>query len=227
MAKQKRMYMDDKQVTSLILRDMDANKGKDKKVVSEELAIAFMTIQEKILNKPNFKNYYGMVKDLMRSSGTYLFLTNWYKFKPYRVKNNFKKVETGNFILEKGLQKDNKLIMNRCFKEYEMLEIHNRTYSVKECKKLEDNRFLITFYNKLKCDINPGDNVIYYVPKVNLFDWQGGKISGGFTLLSTFAFTGARNEITARKVEKEKQEKYLNDYSYIKYQNISEEGILF
>jgi hypothetical protein len=205
--KEKNIYFTDKYVTSILLRDMQ--KGK----VSNELAEIFLKIQDRILKKPNFIGYYSGLKDEMRSEGTYLFLTHWKKFKPYRVKNNYEFVESGNFLVKDGKHKSSILFTNKCFNKYDMLEIDDRTYSVKECEKIDENNFKITLFNKLKNEISKNAKVTYLKPKVDLFDYNSGIITGGFTYLTTFAFTGATNKITHFKKEKQKMKEIIDKYN--------------
>jgi hypothetical protein len=205
--KEKNNYFDDKYVTSVLLRDMQNGK------VSNELAEIFLKIQDRILKKPNFVGYYAGLKDEMKSEGTYLFLTHWHKFKPYRVKNNYVYEDSGNYLVEDGVHKSNILYTNRCFNKYDMLEIDSRTYSVKNCEKIDDNKYKITLFNKLKNNISKDAKVIYLKPKVDLFDYNSGEITGGFTYLTTFAFTGATNKITHYKKEKEKIQEIIDRYN--------------
>ena len=205
MAKRKQEnYLSDKYVTSVLLKDMQNGK------VSDELAKIFMEIQKRVLSKPNFSGYYAGVKDAIISEGTILFLSNWYKFKPYRVKNNYEYKDSGNFLIDEGVHKSKELYTNRCFEKYDMLEIINRTYSVESCEKIADNKYKINLFNKLKTTISKDENIIFLKPKVDLFDYNSGKLVGGFTFLTTFAFTGATNKINQMKAEKRKTEELLS-----------------
>ena len=100
-------YLKDTYVTSILLRDIQNGK------MSDELAKIFLEIQNRVLKKPNFVGYYAGLKDAMRSEGSFIFLKNWKKFKPYRVKNNYEYVEEGQYLLEDGVHKSKKLITNR------------------------------------------------------------------------------------------------------------------
>jgi hypothetical protein len=212
--KQKNIYLTDKYVTSILLRDIREQQDNEKKIASDELAKCFLEIQKKILTKPNFKNYYNLTKENMISRGSYLFLTNWYKFKPYRSKNNFQMVETVSLLTRPANKIDMVLYVNREFVEFDLIELHTRTYSVKECIDLGDGEFQLNLYNKLKCDMTEGDEAILYSPKYDLFENKDDVVRGGFTLLTTFAFTAAKDSITAAKKEKERREKFLESYNH-------------
>jgi len=211
--REKNIYLTDKYVTSILLRDIREQKDNEKKVASEELAKCFLEIQKKILTKPNFKNYYNLTKENMISRGSYLFLTNWYKFKPYRSKNNFIETETVQLLTRPSKKIEKVLYVNRPFVEFDLIELHSRTYSVHECIDLGDGEFQLNLYNKLKTDMTEGDEAILYQPKYDLFENKDEKVRGGFTLLTTFAFTAAKDSITDAKKEKQKREQFLESYN--------------
>ena len=94
-----------------------------------------------------------------------------------------------------------------------MLEINNRTYSIKECKKISENEYEIHLFNKLKDNISKHTKVSYLKPKVDLTDYKSGKLKGGFTYLTTFAFTGATNKITHHKKEQQQLQEILDKYN--------------
>jgi hypothetical protein len=200
-------YLNDNYVTSVLLRDMQNGK------MSDELAKIFLEIQEKVLKKPNFAGYYAGLKDAIKSEGVMLFMRNWNKFKPYRVKNNYKVMKSGKFLTRDGKHKSNVLYLNFCPEKYDMLEIDNRTYSVKECKKISENEYEIHLFNKLKNNISKNSKVVYLKPKVDLFDYNSGQLKGGFTFLTTFAFTGATNKITQHKKEQQQMQEILDKYN--------------
>ena len=203
--KEKHKYLNDKYVTSILLRDM-----KEKKV-SDELAEIFIKIQSGVLKRPNFAGYYAGLKEAMQSEGTYLFLSHWYKFKPYRVRNNYRVKEKGNYLLEDGTHKSKNLITNKCFKKFDMFLIDGRTYTIANCKEKE-GKYIITLFNKLKNKISKDTEIVHLIPKVDLFN-SNGQISGGFTFLTTFAFTGAKNKITHYKKEQEKMQEMIERYN--------------
>jgi len=219
----KNEYLNDEYVTSILLRDIENNK------MSDELAKIFLEIQKRVLMKPNFAGYYGKIKDEMKSEGVHLFLTHWKKFKPFRVKNNYKVIDKNKYLVEDAKQKANIIYTNKCFKKYDMLEIHNRTYTVKECKKINDNKYQIILFNKLKSNVTVNDDVIYLKPKYK-FDTKE-NLKGGFTFLTTFAFTGAKNKIKQFKNEEEQLKKIVEKYNDNIYltlhsQNINADGFV-
>jgi len=199
-------YLDDKYVTNVLLRDIKNGK------VSNELGEIFMIIQEHILKKPNFSGYYGGIRENMISNGTFLFLNNWNKFKPYRIKNNYTK--KGKIKVTKdSIHKSKIIYVDVNLKKYDMIEIMNRTYTVEKVKRYK-NSYKVFLFNKLKCDIPENTEGFYYKPKFKVIEENGkeifeGDIRGGFTLLSMFAFTAARNEITASKNKNKKIQEHL------------------
>ena len=197
------MYLDDKYVTEVLMRDIKNNH------LSEELSKIFLKIQTKVLQRPNFSGYYSVVRDEMISEGMILFLKHWYKFKPYRVKNNYKVKNVGNYIAKRSDRTSKIIYTNRCFKKFDMLEMHNKTYTIKECKKINDTLYQIELFNKLKDNIDENEKVIHLIPKYNFKK----ELRGGFSYLTTFVFTGAKNSIKRfKKLEKEK-EKFLDEYN--------------
>ena len=202
MGRKKNNYLSDKNVTKTLLRDMKNGK------VSDELANMFIKIQKRVMNRPNFSGYYAGLKDEMVSEGTLLFLTHWKKFQPYRVKNNYNFIEKGNYLVNDGIHKERVIYTNKCFNKYDIIEVYNRTYTVKECKNIGD-KYKVTFFNKLKLNISKDVEIKYYEPKFDLFNPEN-PIIGGFTFLTTFAFTGALNRIRKYKEEERTKNEVLD-----------------
>jgi len=204
-------YFDDVKVTKTLMRDIKNGK------ISEELGEIFMKIQEKILTKPNFSGYYGGIRENMISNGVFVFLKNWSKFKPYRVKNNY--VKQGEIKVTKdSIHKGKVIYVDKNLKKYDMIEIMNKTYTVYSSEKYK-NGYKIHLFNKLKCDIPENIKGFYYYPKFKIIhknneDEFEGEIKGGFTLLSMFAFTAAKNEITANKKNNDKIKEHLDSINH-------------
>ena len=177
---------------------------------SEDLAAEYLKIMENILKKPNFSGYYEEVKESIVSKCQLIFLLNWYKFKPYRVRNNFKIGKRGKFIrrnLEKGT---NIIYLNIPLKKYDMMNINNRTFTVKECEKVGDE-YVVKMFNKLKNEVNTDTDVTILHPKTDFDNPDDGVLIGAFSFFSLFVFTGAKNEITTFKKRKEKMQGYLEN----------------
>ena len=203
-------YIDDRTITSMIIKEMnEAPEGVQHPKPSDELSEMYLDIMYNILKKPNFSGYYEEVKESMISKAQILFLTNWYKFKPYRVRNNFK-IDRTDKIITRNLDKGTNVFYVNCKLEpYQLLVINNRSFTIKEVDEIEDG-YKITLFNKLKDSISTDDEVQILYPKMK-FNEVSDDVQGGFSFLSLFVFTAFRDEITAAKQRKDKMQKYLEE----------------
>jgi hypothetical protein len=216
--KEKVDYLDDYQLTTLLMKEMnsfseqDLDDFKTKKrhpVPSDELTEAYLTIMYSILRKPNFSGYYEEVREAIISKCQIIFLNNWYKFKPYRVRNNFKIDRTESIVSDSIEKGTDTIFTKKPLNKYALIMMFNRSFTVKSCEKIEEDRYKVTFFNKLKHPINEETSCQILYPKVDFDNLEDNVLSGAFSFLSLFTFTGAKDEITAYKKRKEKMKHYL------------------
>jgi hypothetical protein len=84
-----RDYVNDKELTDLLLKEIEERKQGLRKGPSNELAEKFLLILDKILTSYKYKNYTDLWKDEFKSFAIYLFAAHWYKFKPERAQKNY------------------------------------------------------------------------------------------------------------------------------------------
>jgi len=233
-------YVDDKYLTNLLLTEManhqtledelsveeDIILSKKHPIPSDELTQHFIDILHNILKKPNFSGYYEEVRDNMISKSQIIFLSNWYKFKPYRVRNNFRlkytmprrmsdeeKLEYNKrlqIITRVAYNKERVIYVNEKIEPFYLLQIDNRTYTVKDVKQINADEYQVEFFNKLKCDIDQTHEVNILVPKTDFLNPDLTQLGGAFTYLSLFAFTGIKEAIKDYKRNKENIQDYLS-----------------
>jgi len=215
-------YIEDRELTTLLMKEINKlpkevlgkrERGAKPPSPSEELSNAYLEIMYNILRKPNFSGYYEEVRESIISRCQIVFLLNWYKFKPYRVRNNFKIESKGKYVsrpLEKGT---NVMYTTIPLKKYDLLSINNRTFTIMSCEESENSDgvkdYKITMFNKLKNEIKMDTNVVKMYPKTDFEDPEPGELNGAFSFFSLFVFTAAKNEITSFKKRKEKTKEYL------------------
>jgi hypothetical protein len=86
---QNKFYVDDYELTKLLLKEQKEFHEGLRKTSSNELAKQFITILEHVLTKHNFSGYSKNYKDEFRSKAYMLFVKHWHKFKPEKARLNY------------------------------------------------------------------------------------------------------------------------------------------
>jgi len=84
-------YIDDKELTKLLMKEIQERKDGKRKGPSNELTEKFLLIYNKILTRNNFSGYTNAWKNEFYDKATMKFMRNWYKFNPKKIQANYKK----------------------------------------------------------------------------------------------------------------------------------------
>jgi len=128
--KDKNFYMDDLELTKMLLEEQKEFLEGKRKSASNDLAKKFITVLEHYLTKHNVSGYSKNYKDEFRSKAYILFVKHWFKFDPKKARLNY-------------YQKDGELY----YKEEEELKggfgwfsLFSSTASIDEIKRLKKIR---------------------------------------------------------------------------------------
>ena len=134
MGKMKKIdYINDKELTKLLLKEKEEYFNKERKSCSNQLAEKFLLILEKILTRPNFNRYSQDYKDEFKSSAELLFIKHWFKFNPEKIKKNYF-IKNGKKILKE--KKD----WGGAFAFFSILAWTGCTDEIKKFKKIKNEK---------------------------------------------------------------------------------------
>ena len=94
-------YVDDYELSALLMKEQAEFKAGDRRTPSEELSRTFLLILDHVLTKRNFSGYSRNWKDEFRSKAHILYVKHWHKFDPIRARLNYIQKDGELFLKEK------------------------------------------------------------------------------------------------------------------------------
>ena len=129
----KNNYMDDEDLTKLLIKEINDVKEKVKKTPSDDLTKKFLIIHKHIVSRSNFSGYSDDYKVEFLSKAQMKFIRNWYKFKPEKSKHNFNSVDTGSVS---GIKNE----LKGAFNFFSLISWTSITDEIKKLNKQKSNQ---------------------------------------------------------------------------------------
>ena len=95
-----RDYINDKELTDELLKEIEEFKEGKRKGASEYLGEAFLKTFNKIMTKHSYRNYSEDWRQDFLSKASYLFARHWYKFNPTKQQKNYFQKDGKKYLKE-------------------------------------------------------------------------------------------------------------------------------
>ena len=93
-------YIDDYELTKMLMKEVEEYKQGKRKSPSEELSKKFLTIFYHFISSWKYYGYTDDRKQDFLSQASYLFLKNWHKFNPEKVQKNWKQKNNEKYLVK-------------------------------------------------------------------------------------------------------------------------------